>query len=161
MLALQFNRSRFLLLSLVTACTYWLIQSRLQVSLGEASAAGVYNALAVSLPLILLFLLAVPERGIWNLFGPAYLGAVMGLAATGYLLSVLLPAWISGHPEWWSLWPGKSYVLPVASSFLHALGLLAGIGVLCWRNTETEAALLGMSLGTTLLLILVRGDNTR
>ena len=39
-LALQFNRSRFLLLSLATAAAYWLIQTRLQVPLTDAAAAS-------------------------------------------------------------------------------------------------------------------------
>jgi diguanylate cyclase (GGDEF)-like protein len=147
MLSLQFNRGRFLLLSLVTACSYWLIQSQLQVSLTDPAAAVSYKTLGIALPAVFLLLLAVPERGIWNVFGLAYFAAAVGLCLLAYLVVLLMP---NALP----LWPGEKYVLPVGASIGYGLVLAAGVGMLCWRDTETEAAVFISALGTGLLLAL-------
>jgi diguanylate cyclase (GGDEF)-like protein len=147
MLALQFNRGRFLLLALVTAGVYWLIQSRLQVSLSDPDAAASYKTLALGLPMIFFMLLVVPERGIWNMFGLAYFAALIGLGLLAYTIVVMMPGKLSP-------WPGENYVLPAGASIGHGLVLAAGLLVLCWRNSETEAAVFATSLGTSLLLAL-------
>jgi diguanylate cyclase (GGDEF)-like protein len=153
-LALQFNRSRFLLLTLLTAGAYWLIQSKLQVSLNEPAAAMTYGAVGLGLPAIFLFLLLVPERGIWNMFGPVYLVCVVCLGFVAYLLAGFMPAWFTTQSQWLALWPGEYYVLPLAISIAHGLSLTTALVILCWRDSETEAALLTTLLGGSLLLAL-------
>ena len=78
-LGYQFNRVRFVLLALLTGVCFWLIQTRLQVSLMDLEARNMYAAISFGLPLGILFLLAVPERGVWNRYGAVYTLVLLAL----------------------------------------------------------------------------------
>jgi len=153
-LAYQFNRGRFVLLALVNLACFWLVQSRLQVSLADAGAKEIYLALASGAPLLFLFLLLVPERGVFNRFGAIYTLALLGLAWLAPTLVEGLSALLAGHPEWLSTWPADNFVLPLAQSAMFAVVAIAGGGVLLWRGDDTEAALIATLV--TLFIVLGR-----
>ena len=65
-LAYQFNRCRLMLATFAVGFFYWLVQNRLQVSLSQEEAGRLYLAVSLGLPLLSMFLLLIPETGIWN-----------------------------------------------------------------------------------------------
>ena len=68
LMCLLFQRGRLLLAALSVAAFYWVVQSHLQISLTSSTdALNAYLALSFSLPVLALYLLLLPERGIWNL----------------------------------------------------------------------------------------------
>ena len=141
-LADQFNRSRFFLLAILTGGTYWLIQSHLQVSLTEADALATYAALSIGMPLALLFLLLVPERGIWNRYGLMYTLVLAVLALAAPRIAGLISYLLGSHHDWLAIWPTENLILPLAAIASFIAATLIGIAMLCWRDDETEVALL-------------------
>ncbi len=141
-LAYQFNRSRFLLLAVFTAGCFWVIRDSLQVTLAANAARDVYLAIALAWPLALLLLLLVPERGIVNRWGFVYAVAlgVLALAAPRlvHLVATLLPP----GSDWLAVWPNERIVMPKLMQGLYGVTLLVGIGLLVWRDDETEVAIL-------------------
>ena len=68
-MANQFNRGRLMLAALGVAVFYWAVQRYLQVSLSQSDAWRRYLAISLTLPILTFYLLLLPERGIWNLYG--------------------------------------------------------------------------------------------
>ena len=91
LMAYQFNRCRLMLASFGVAAFYWSIQHFLQVSLSQPDALRVYLALSLALPVLTFYLLLLPERGIWNLFG---FGFFLALILLG-LICVQLGPWLT------------------------------------------------------------------
>lgn len=140
-LARQFNRSRFLLLAVITAGAFWLIQTRLQVSLLDSQARRLYASLCLELPLVVMFLLLVPERGLVNRHGLLYLLITLALAALSpWLLGKITPL-LEDYPQWLQIWPSEDFVMPLALAAIHAVAAGLGLGMLVWRDAEAEAAL--------------------
>ena len=96
-LGYQFNRARFLILSLSTALAYWLVQSRLQISLTDTSAYEAFTGLSYAWPLMTLALFLFSERGIWNGYGALTLAAVAGLGLFSGGFAPNLGAWFPQH----------------------------------------------------------------
>jgi diguanylate cyclase (GGDEF)-like protein len=151
-LAYQFNRVRFVLLSLLTGACFWVIQSRLQVSLLDADPRNLFAAVCFVFPLATALLLAVPERGIWNRYGAIYTVALIALVALGPLLVKLMIALLGEHPQWLQIWPTENMVLPRSATLMFGVVAIIGLVLLCWRNSEAEVALLG-SLGSVFLVL--------
>ncbi len=154
-LAIQFNRSRLLLLSALTLASYFLVQNQLQSSLSNADTQYFYLAFAMALPLAALWLLMVPERGLRNGFGVSYMLAVLGLLGLAWFLAVLLteqPPVSLTWAKWLQLWPSEELVLPRLLQLGSLVVAVFGVLMLCLRNSETEAALVIALLAFTGLL---------
>jgi diguanylate cyclase (GGDEF)-like protein len=154
-LAIQFNRSRLLLLSVLTLVSYFLVQNQLQSSLSNTDTQYYYLTFAMALPLAALWLLMVPERGLRNGFGASYGLAVLGLLGLAWILAVVLTEQppVSGvWVKWMQLWPNENLVLPRLLQLGSGLVAVFGLLMLCLRNSETEAALLIALLVLTGLL---------
>ena len=146
LMSLQFQRGRLLLAAISVAAFYWVVQNCLQTSLNRnTDALQAYLALSFALPVMALYLLLLPERGIWNLQALiASLGFILlGLACIG------LGPWILGiNNAVISYTPNSNdvYMLSKSASILAGVTALVGVALLCSRNEEIEAALLGAIL---------------
>lgn len=158
-LAWQFNRVRFLLLAVVTAFAYAVVQLRLQVSLEDSAAFEAYTGLSYALPIMILALLLLPERGILNGYGLISLATVAGLGLFSGGFSPFFAQWFPEHTEWFALRPVDDFVLSWVSSGLFTLTAAAGLILLLWRNSACEAALLATLVATFLVLGLLHLDH--
>lgn len=141
----QFRRLRLMLAAGGLAALYWLIQSRLQVSLTRVGAADLYLAASLALPLLTLYLLLVPERGV--LTGHALLTALLFLGLLG--LCFPLAGWLRADPHLSAYFAARTvdgYVLSVGASALAVVTILVGLALLLLRNSDVDAALLGALL---------------
>ncbi len=139
-LAHYFNRSRFFSVALLLGTAYWLIQGQLQTSLAELYPLYFYTALSLLLPLGLLCLTVLPERGLWNIHG------LLPLSITPLLV---IMAYTASHQysdeqllSFTSLFPIKpytAYVLSLYASLGFLLSLLLSLVMLVIRNNEAEA----------------------
>ena len=84
LMAGQFRWARMLLAASGVLVLYWIIQNHLQVSLSDPMARGIFVGVSIALPLLALFLLAVPERGIWNVHGLVTVVAFSVLAVVSF-----------------------------------------------------------------------------
>ncbi len=154
-LAVQFNRSRLFLLSGLTLGSFFLVQNQLQVSLDDAGALRMYLTFALALPLVSLWLLMVPERGVLNVYGASYFMAVLALLGLAWFLVSLLsdmPVDSESWFLWLQLWPSESLVLPRLFVAASGVVILLGLLILAVRDSESEAALLVALLALTGLL---------
>jgi diguanylate cyclase (GGDEF)-like protein len=137
-----FNRSRFFAATLLLAGTFWLIQNHLQNSLTDPSTFYIYSSISLLVPLALLLLTALPERGLWNTYGLLSLSIPVLLLATAFVFHSFSEP--SGHKilsENFSTKPFQGYVLSVNASVWFLLHLLCGLLLLAHRDTEAEASL--------------------
>ena len=151
----QFGRCRMLLAALGVAALYWLLRSQLQVSLSDPEASRAYLWISLSLPVLSLYLLVIPERGIWNLHG---LVAIVGFAFLLLLCryaSSWLPTLNEDILQQLVARPIPGYVLSYGVSALVASAFLLGLILLFLRNNDTEAALLAVLLSLYLALALL------
>ncbi len=142
-LAYQFNRSRFMLLSLYSGTVYFVIQDRLQVNLSHPGALRVYLSLCISWPLAMLMLLVFPERGIANRYGIIYAGAIGLMALVAPKLFNLLETFFYEPSHWLQLRPQDGFVMPLALAAGFLGVFIVGIILLLWRNDDAEVAILG------------------
>lgn len=143
-LAYQFNRCRLMLAALGLAAFYWLIQTQLQVSLAQPEAGRIYLAACLASPLLCLYLIVLPETGLWNLRGLIASLAYVFLALVCIQLAGWLPAASDGAAEYYRSRPAEGYVMSYGASLLTAVVLLAGMLLLLLRDDETVVALLGV-----------------
>ena len=146
-MACLFGRQRLLLASVGVAALYWLIQGHLQVSLSTPDAGRLYLIASLCLPALVLYLLLMPERGIFSLYGMVFSLCFVGLAGVSFPIA----DWILRAPgdlaAWFAPRPAEGYVLSLGSSVLVAAVAALGLGLLILRNSECEVALLAV-LGT-------------
>ena len=151
----QFNRCRLFLAALGVAALYWLLRTRLQVSLSDADAARAYMGASICLPVLSVYLLLIPERGIWNIHG---LVASLGFSFL-VLACLYAPDWLPGLnsaiAEKLVARPVEGYVLSYGVTAMVAVVFLLGLFLLCLRNNETEAAILACLLALYLALALL------
>jgi diguanylate cyclase (GGDEF)-like protein len=154
-LAYQFNRCRLMLATLALGVFYWLLQSRLQVSLSQPDAGRLYLSVSLGLPLLCMFLLLMPETGIWNLQGLIVSLLFLFLALACTQLAVWLPQANEAAADYYRTRPTDGYVLSYGATLLMALVLAVGIVLVVLRNEEAEPALLGVlgALYLTLALL--------
>ena len=158
-LAYQFNRCRLMLATLAMGCFYWLVQSQLQVSLTHPEASRLYLAASLGVPLLCLYLLLVPETGIWNLQGLIVSLFFVFIALTCAQLAAWLPHAGEAAAEYYGARPSDGYVLSYGATLLMALVLVVGAVLVVVRNEEAEAALLGVLAALYLTLALLHLDN--
>ncbi|MCX2983259.1 GGDEF domain-containing protein [Halieaceae bacterium IMCC14734] len=152
LLAMQFNRSRFLLLAVVTVAVYWLVQTRLQVSLDDVGAAQVFNTLAFGLPAIILALVLFDERGIFNPYGLIYGVVLCVLAWAAWQYAELVAQYVQQGSPWFVLWPRDGYVLSWAATVLNLLVAAVALVLVFIRRDQCEVALLGTLVAVWALL---------
>ena len=142
LLAYQFNRSRYLLLALLCAGSFWAIRHHLQISVTEPEAAQTYRALALTWPIGIILIVLVPERGILNRWGFVYSLSIAVLALAAPRLVALIETLLRAYPDWLSIWPTEHMLLPgyISALFLAALALCAI--QLVRRGDEAEVAIL-------------------
>jgi len=143
-LAHTFNRSRFFAAALIMAAVFWFIQTYLQNSLAEDSTRTLFNSLNLLVPLALLLLMALPERGLWNRHSWLPLSVAPLLCTTAYLLQQNLSvSQLHSVDLFFTLKPIAGYVMSVNASLWYALLLALGLLLLAYRNAEAEASLAG------------------
>lgn len=159
LMAHQFNRNRMLLAVLGTSLFYWTAGHYLQVNITETAAIQTYLAICLTLPVLTLFLLLVPERGIWNPYGLAFSGAFLLLG----LICVQLGPWLAQVNATASAYyapnPSEHYVLSLGSTVLFAFVALVGFVLICVRNEEVDVALLSAMTALYLALALLPAKN--
>ena len=157
-MAYQFNRSRLLLAACGTAFFYWLVQNHLQISLSQADTGRIYLTVSLALPVLAIYLLLLPDRGIWNLYG---VSSVVGFVVLG-LVCVPLAHWLPQASDsaatYFAVHPIAGYVLSYGATLLVGLVAAVGVVILLLRNDETEMALLGTLAALFLALALLHLD---
>lgn len=155
----QFNRTRLLLASLAVSALYWLIQTHLQVSLDDPDAARLYLVVSLALPVLVCYLLLVPERG--PLSSPGLMTCACFVAVAGACFP--LADWIlAGDGQWTQFFAPRSsdgYMLSLGATALCGIAGLLALVLLLLRNAHTEAALLGVLLTGYLALGLLHLEN--
>jgi diguanylate cyclase (GGDEF)-like protein len=159
LMAYQFNRSRLMLASFGVAAFYWAVQRYLQISLSQADAARSYLAMSLALPILTLYLLLLPERGIWNLYGFVFSLAFVLLGLICLQLGPWLPEVNDAAGVYYAPHPSEGYVLSFGATLLVVLVALVGVALLCVRNEEVEAALMGAFLSLYLVLALLHVEH--
>lgn len=159
LVAYQFNRSRIVLASFGVAVFYWAVQHYLQVNLTQSDAWRGYLAISLALPVLTLYLLLIPERGIWNLYGFVFSLAFIVLGLICVQLGPWLPAASDAAAQYYSPRPSENYVLSLGATLLVTLVTLVGAALLYLRNDEVEAALLGAFLSLYLVLALLHVEH--
>ncbi|PLW70451.1 GGDEF domain-containing protein [Pseudohalioglobus lutimaris] len=143
-MAYQFRRLRLMLATLGITALYWLIQTHLQVSLAQPDAARLFLVASLALPLLSLYLLLIPERGMFNTFGLLFTVVFLGIAGICFpLADVLVEAATTGDSAF-SARPLEGYVLSVGASKLALAVAIVGLGLVVMRNTVAESVLLGV-----------------
>lgn len=152
LMSYQFNRLRLLIASAAVAVFYWAVQTYLQTSLVEEAAERVYLGLSLAVPASVLYLLLVPEKGVWNLHG---LGFAVAFCVLCFLCMQLGP-WLPGVNDtaqtYYSLRPVDGYIYSIGGTLLVFLVASAGGALMVLRFDETESALVGVLLSLYLAL---------
>jgi diguanylate cyclase (GGDEF)-like protein len=158
-MANQFNRGRLMLAALGVAIFYWTVQNYLQVSLLDSEASELYLALSLALPILTFYLLLLPERGIWNLYGVIFFLAFVFLGLVCIQLGPWLPKLSEAAHAYYASHPIEGYVLSLGSSLLISLVALLGVFLLSFRNEDVEAALLGAFVALYWVLALLHEEH--
>lgn len=143
-ISIYYNRSRMLCATTAMLVIYFLIQTELQVSLAEPEALVMYFFMSISVPLTVLLLLILPERGINNLYGLTVMAVLPLQIITVILLMETCSA--DGLAHWiatsYPLQAVEGYILPIAVSISYAVALLTGLYVLIRSNNDNPAVLI-------------------
>ncbi|MEH6590777.1 MAG: GGDEF domain-containing protein [Halioglobus sp.] len=142
-----FGRLRPLLAALGIMVCYWLIRSELQVALSEPRAAGVYLGLSVCLPVLLLYLFLVPDRGIWNPRSLLTTALFFGIALLLFATPLWLPVLSEPVAAWFVAKPSDGYVMSYGATIAVIVSLLLGLLVVFQRDQHIDAALVAVLLG--------------
>ncbi len=143
-MAYQFGRHRLLLAGIGVAALYWLIQEHLQVSLSLPDAGRLFLIASLALPTLVLYLLLVPERGVFSLYGLLFGACFVGLAGVCFPLADFILRSTGNLATWFAPRPAEGYVLSLGSTVLVAGVALLGLVLLSLRNSECEAALVAV-----------------
>ena len=142
LLAQQFNRLRIFASALIFLLSFMGVQQGLQQSLETLPAFYLYSVMGVLLPLNILFLALMPERGLWG--GAGFI--VLVLASLQLLALWLMPMEQVMHLGYFQylldIRPAQDYLLSLLASAVFAIAAVLILVILCYRNGETEAVLL-------------------
>jgi diguanylate cyclase (GGDEF)-like protein len=158
-MANQFNRSRLMLAAVGVAVFYWAVRRYLQVSLIDSAPSERYLAISLTLPVLTFYLLLLPERGIWNLYGIIFFLAFIFLGLVCIQLGPWLPELNETAKEYYASHPLEWYVLSYGVTLLVALVALVGLVLLSVRNEDVESALLGAFVSLYLVLALLHVEH--
>ncbi|MEM6581256.1 MAG: GGDEF domain-containing protein [Pseudomonadota bacterium] len=154
-LAYQFNRCRLMLATFGVGVFFWILQNKLQVSLSDVVAGRIYLAVSLALPLHCMFLLLIPETGIWNRQGLLFTVLFVVIALACSVLAHWLPAATEAAAQYYRARPFEGYVLSLGASLLTLLVIVIGLGLVLLRNGDVEASLLGVLIALALSLALL------
>lgn len=141
-LAHYFNRSRFFSAALLMSVSFWFIQTYLQNSLIDSTNFHLFLAMSLLLPLALLFLIILPERGLWNIHGLMPLSITPLFCGLCYMLFINFNELeFKAVEAFFSLKPYAGYILSINASLWFLFLLAVALTLLFWRDTEVEASL--------------------
>lgn len=150
-----FNRGRLLLAAIGVAGFYWAVQHFMQASLLDTNVSESYLATSFALPILTLYLLLLPERGIWNLYGIIFALTFIFVGLMCVQLGPWLPAAGNAAKMYFVAHPLNWYVLSIGVTVLISLVALLAVGLLVVRNDEVEGALIGAFISLFLVLALL------
>ncbi|TAJ93811.1 MAG: GGDEF domain-containing protein [Gammaproteobacteria bacterium] len=128
-LTVWFNRSLQCSAALVLLMTLGLVNVELQSPLNQTAPLAAFGFLSVTVPVCLLLIISLPERGLRSVRGILVGVIAPGIMGLGYGLLKLLPgntvfeSWVSAMPV--RPWPG--YILSWQASILFGCTLLIGL----------------------------------
>lgn len=143
-IAYYFNRARMLATALLVTTGYWVIHQQLQAPLNETATLTIYSYASLLSSVGLTAIMLMPERGVWNGWGLLTIAVPVLLLWAGWLLvgAVDYQQLLAFSPLFAvKAYPG--YVLSLASALGFLPILLVGLILLFWKDSETDAALLG------------------
>lgn len=148
------GHARLFTLSLSLLVAYYVVGTHLQIALSNPDALRLYTLVSILLPLQILFLMCISEKGLWNRHGILAISSIPVLLITGILVLSLIPAeallqFIEKHL---SVKPISGYILSIYASIGFLVLLLAGVFKLLRHDNEHDAALLIMTLLMFLLM---------
>ncbi|HKK15747.1 MAG TPA: hypothetical protein VJ981_03510, partial [Gammaproteobacteria bacterium] len=146
LLCLYSNCARLFTAGVALLLAYYLIQVELQVSLVEFRAWFIYTAISVCIPLTLLLLFCIPERGLRNRYGLFMLMTVLlqVMAAAGIFLLIPEKTLVEFMNRYFTIWLHPRYLLSFYASIGFAAVLLPGLVQMYRDRTEATAALTGV-----------------
>ncbi len=146
LLCIFFNDSRLFTASLAMMLAYYLVQTWLQTALLDGAALLIYTSIGFSIPLVVLVLLFITERGLKNHHGASIISIIALQFLAVLALFYFLPASVVTDfiNRFIPLKPYAGYVLSLPASGAYLLVVLAGIYQLLRHNEETVAALIGV-----------------
>jgi diguanylate cyclase (GGDEF)-like protein len=156
LLCIYYKRSLQLSAALLMLICYFLIRAELQVPLDNPRALSVYTLLSMSIPVALLLLLLLPEKGLLNLNGMLAVAAGPLLLLTGILILRFYPAKVLADifTLFMPIRPFPGYILSVNASMLFLVDFLAGILLLYKKDNEITAAIMAVILFCYVLFVL-------
>lgn len=104
------------------------------------------------MPFNLLLLIVLPERGLWNKFGITYILAPLLQFVLCYYLFQYKPELFVDVPALLYTKPFEGYVLSIGASLWMLFVFIISLLILCWRNAEAEASLIGCLIASYAIL---------
>lgn len=144
LLAAFYNRGRLFVAALLLALAYWLIRAELQAPLEHPRPHLIFALVSLCLPLTVLALLLLPERGLVNRYGLMMSVAVPGELAGGWLLLNQFPRAGDWLIQRMPALPLEGWYLSVTATVCFAAAFLAALFVLYRRDSEHAASLAGV-----------------
>ena len=143
-----FNQSRLFTASLAMAAIYHLIRTVLQVPLLEPRPLAIFTLISVMVPLLMLLLFFLPERGLRNRYGAMTTGMIPLLIAGAALAVAYFPPTkaLELINIYFAIKPYSGYVLSFSASAVFIIVLLLGLWRLCRHDSEHLSALLASLL---------------
>lgn len=158
-MAYQFRRLRLLLATAGITALYWLIQNHLQISLAQPDAARLYLVASLALPLLSLYLLCIPERGMFNTYGLLVGVFFLGIGGACFALADAMFASAASGDSAFAVRPLEGYVLSMGASKLVLAVSLVGLALVVLRDTVVESVLLGILAAGYFSLALLHLDD--
>jgi diguanylate cyclase (GGDEF)-like protein len=161
MLCVYFNRARAFTAACAFMVMYYLIEAHMRASLAGATTLFIYTAMSVLLPVTLMLLIFLPERGLRNKYGMLMVSTV----PLGLMLALIIhhtypeAVWTRVINTWLPIHPFTNYMLSVPASMAFVLAGMAGLFRLIRHDSEYDAML--VVLVVTGLVALVRFDLPR
>jgi len=143
-----FNLCRLFTASLGLLIVYFLIQTKLQVSLADPFPGILYSLISFLVPANVLLLLLLPERGLGNLYGIMTAAAIPLQVTLFWAVLFFLPVtdMITLINDRMPIRPYPGYVLSIQATACYLISFLASLLWLIRRNEEISAALLAILL---------------
>jgi len=135
---------------------YYIITNHLQVSLSESGALRIFSLLGAMFPVMMLYLILMPDRGLWNRHGLMVVSIVPILLLAGLLIfrfipeDVLLDFIEAGMPAK----PHEGLVLSVEACIVFAVVVLIGLFKLARQDSEYNAVIVVVTVMVFLMLAL-------